>query len=115
MAIYNGGYPANYQNPYQQQMMSPPTIRAEIVQVENEQAAANYPVGTGMSQMMIARDESAIFVKSVSANGAVMDVYVRRPPAPPEPKFVPADYVRKDEIAALIAEAMKKEEHHEPV
>ena len=97
-----------YYQPYSYQpVMSPPTIRAEIVQVENEQAAANYPVGTGMSQMMIARDDSAIFVKSVSPNGATMDVYIRRPPAPPEPKFVPGEYVRKDEIAALIAEAMK--------
>lgn len=110
---------AYYQNyspyAYQQQMMSPPTIRAEIVQVDNEQAAANYPVGTGMSQMMIAKDESAIFVKSVSANGAVMDVYIRRPPAPPEPKFVPGDYVRKDEIAEIVAAMLKKEENNELV
>lgn len=112
-------YPATYQSPYSayqpQQMMGPPTIRAEIVQVENEQAAHNYPVGTGMSQMMIARDDSAIYIKSVSANGTTFDAYDRRPPAPPEPKFVPGDYVRKDEIAAIIAEAMKKEENHEPV
>ena len=111
MAYYPNYSPYNYQ----QQMMSPPTIRAEIVQVDNEQAAANYPVGTGMSQMMIAKDESAIFVKSVSANGAVMDVYIRRPPAPPEPKFVPGDYVRKDEIAEIVAAMLKKEENHEPV
>jgi len=108
-------YPNYSPYSYQQQMMSPPTIRAEIVQVDNEQAAANYPVGTGMSQMMISKDESAIFVKSVSANGAVMDVYVRRPPAPPEPKFVPGDYVRKDEIAEIVAAMLKKEENNEPV
>lgn len=52
-------FPVGYQpyNPYQQyqpqmqqaqqqqQMMTPPTIHAEIVQVDGEQAAAQYPVG----------------------------------------------------------------------
>ena len=51
------GYQPVYQQPMSQmqqipqpQMMSPPTIRAEIVQVEGEQAAAAYPVGAGASQ-----------------------------------------------------------------
>lgn len=128
MALYNNGYPATYQNPYQQQyqqqmqqyqqqqqvMMTPPTIHAEIVQVDGEQAASAYPVGAGMSQMMIARDDSAIYIKSATANGATLDVYVRRPPEPPAPKFDPAEYVRRDELAAILAE-LRKEPEHEPV
>ena len=100
---YQPVYPQNY--PQQAaQNMTPPTIHAEIVQVESEQAAASYPVGAGASQMMIARDESAIYVKTASANGQyVLTVFDKRPPAPPEPVFDPGDYVRRDEIETLIA------------
>ena len=89
-----------------QQMMTPPTIHAEIVQVDDEAAAANYPVGAGASQMMIARDDSAIFVKTASTNGSALDVFVKRPPAPPAPVFDPTEYVTRDEIEALVAAAM---------
>ena len=86
-------------NPGQAQMMTPPTIRAEIVQVEDEAAANIFPVGPGASQMMISRDESAIFIKSAMANGqTTLDVYDKRPPAPPKPVFDPSEYVRKDEL-----------------
>lgn len=93
------------------QMLTPPTIRAEIVQVEDEQAAANFPVGAGASQMMIARDESAIFIKSAMANGqTTLDVFQKRPPAPPAPAFDPAEYVRRDElderVSAIVAAQM---------
>lgn len=89
-----------------QQMMTPPTIHAEIVQVDDEAAAANYPVGAGASQMMIARDDSAIFVKTAGANGSTLDVFEKRPPAPPAPVFDPTAYVTRDEIEALVAAAM---------
>lgn len=101
-------------NPYYYQPFMP-TIRTEIIQVENEEAARNYPVGIGASQMMIARDDSAIFVKTSLQNGQYnMDVFIKRPPAPEKPPFNPAEYVRKDEIAAIIAE-LRKEAEHEPV
>lgn len=91
----------------QPQMMTPPTIHAEIVQVDSEQAAAQYPVGAGASQMMIARDDSAIFVKTATPNGQyTLDVFAKRPPAPVEPPFDPSAYVRRDEIDALIAAAV---------
>ena len=103
---YNPYFPQTYQ-PYPQ-MMTPPTIRSEIVQVDNEEAAANYPVGSGMSQMMIAKDDSAIFVKSATPNGSRLDVFVKRPQAPQKPAFDPSAYVTKEEletrVAALIAE-----------
>jgi len=104
---YNPQYffPQNYQPVYQQQVqqMTLPTIHAEIVQVDGEQAAANYPVGAGASQMMIARDDSAIYVKTAGANGSTLDVYEKRPPAPAEPPFDPSRYVTRDEIEALVA------------
>lgn len=83
--------------------MTPPTIHAEIVQVEGETAAAQYPVGAGASQMMMARDESAIYVKTATSNGYTLDVFVKRPPAPEAAPFNPADYVRVDALPGLIA------------
>ena len=104
---YQPVYQPMQQQAQQQQMMTPPTIRAEIVQVDGEDAAKSFPVGAGASQMMIARDDSAIFVKTAMANGqTTLDVYVKRPPAPPAPVFDPADYVRRDELEALIKAAM---------
>lgn len=118
--IFNNGYPANYQpfgyqnyqqmqgaqmSPANQQMMTPPTIRAEIVQVDGEEAAGNFPVGAGSSQMMIARDDSAIFVKTAAANGQgyTLDVFVKRPPAPAKPPVDMGAYVTRDELPELLA------------
>ena len=127
---WNNGFPMNYPQmympqpmPYQQpqqmqptqmsganqqpQMLTPPTIRAEIVQVDDEAAASAFPVGAGASQMMIARDESAIFIKSAMANGqTTLDVFKKRPPEPPAPKFDPNLYVRKDELEMLVSAAL---------
>ena len=120
--IFNNGYPASYQpfgynyqqyqqpiqnQPQQQQMMTPPTIRAEIVQVDGEEAAGNFPVGAGSSQMMIARDDSAIFVKTAAANGQgyTLDVFVKRPPAAPAPA---PEYMTRADVEAMIAAALPK-------
>lgn len=115
---YNNGFPVGYPYyqtpPYQQQMiqapsmqqqtMSPPTIHAEILQVENEEAAARYPVAAGASQMMMARDDSEIYIKTSYANGqSELSVYVKRPPAPPAPVFDPAAYVTKDELERRLS------------
>lgn len=125
MAFYNSGFPATYQPLYPQyqqptfqqpvsptqisgtnQMMTPPTIRAEIVQVKGEEAASAFPVNAGASQMMISQDESEIYIKSATANGFTLDVYVKRPPTPPAPKFDPAEYVRRDEVETLVGAAL---------
>lgn len=98
---------------YQQQMspsnpMTPPTIHAEIVQVDGEDGANAYPVGAGASQMMIAKDDSAIFVKTASANGQyTLEVFQKRQPKQ-RPQFDPAEYIRKDEIDSLITEAIRR-------
>lgn len=109
---YNNGFPVTYQqmyyqpNMYQpqnvqqnQQMFSPPTIHAEIIQVDGEQAAVNYPVAAGASQMMIAKDDSAIYIKTAFANGQHnLDVYVKRPPEPRREEFDPGKYVTYEEL-----------------
>ena len=94
-----------------QPMMTPPTIHAEIVQVDGEQAAAAYPVGAGSSQMMIAKDDSAIFVKSASANGFTLDVYERRARSAQGGAFDPSEYVRRDELETLVYAALAAQKH----
>lgn len=118
---YNNYFPATYpqfypqypQQPPQQQMMTPPTIRAEIVQVGSKSEAANFPVGAGQTQMMIMKDDSAIFIKSAFANGqANLDEYVRKPPEPEKPA---ADYVTREEFEQRISALQRKVVNNEPV
>lgn len=111
-------FPVGYQPYYQQnQMMTPPTIRAEIVQVNNEQEAAAYPVGVGASQMMIAKDDSAIYVKSASQSGTTLEVFVKRAPTLQEPQFDPAKYVTRDELEKRLEDILRTErgKENEPV
>lgn len=113
-ATYNPGYNPYYQQQMQnmqqmgqQQPMTAPTIHADIVQVDNEQAGTNYPVGAGESQMMITKDEGIIMIKTATKNGQMLlDIYDKRPPEPEKPAFNPADYVRKDEIKDFISAAL---------
>lgn len=92
----------------QQQGLTPPTIRAEIVQVDNMDAIDRFPMAAGTSQMFMTKDEQNIVVRSMYANGQHNDdIYDKRPPAPPAPTLNPADYVRKDELEALIADALQ--------
>ena len=106
MRLY--GQQGQQQAQQQGQMMTPPTIRAEIVQVDSLDAIDRYPMAAGTSQMFMTKDEAAIVVRSMYANGQHNDdVYDKRPPAPPAPTLNPADYVRKDELQALIADALQ--------
>lgn len=95
------------QQPAPATAMTPPTIRAEIIQVSNgeqgELEAAQYPIGAGQSQMFMARDDSAIFIKTATANGYTLDVFPKRPPAPTPPPFNPSEYVRKDALPGIVA------------
>ena len=127
---YNNGFPMSYQQFYQPQyqqpynnfqngnnqipqqaspqMMTPPTIHAEIVQINDKNEAVNFPVGAGQAQMMITKDDSVIFIKSAFANGQSNLVeYVRKAP---EPQTVSADYITRDEFERRLAEFSKQAE-----
>lgn len=105
--MYNNGFPVTYpqvmypniQQP--PQGMTPPMIHADIVQVNGEQEAMSYPVAAGTTQMMIDRDDSAIYIKTAYANSEpMMEVYRKE-----EKKFTPAEqYVTKEELEELIRE-----------
>ena len=123
---YNNGFPIGYpqfypqyqQFPQQQavvpqqqtqQMMTPPTIHAEILQVEGEQSAENYPVAAGASQMMIKKDDSEIYVKTAFANGqSHLDVYVKRPEKPSKPVLDIDVYVTRDELENRLNALLKE-------
>ena len=118
---YNNYFPATYpqfypqypQQPPQQQMMTPPTIRAEIVQVGSKTEAANFPVGAGQTQMMIMKDDSAIYIKSAFANGqANLDEYIRKPPEPEKPL---TDYITREEFEQRISALQRKVVNNEPI
>ena len=127
---YNNGFPMGYPQFYpqqfqqfpqqqvavpqqqpvvQQQMMTPPTIHAEILQVESEQSAENYPVAAGASQMMIKKDDSEIYVKTAFANGqSRLDVYVKRPERQNKPVLDMDGYVTRDELENRLNELLKE-------
>ena len=111
-------YGSYYNNPYQQynsyqqqtvpqpaQQLTPPTIHADIIQIDNISAADNFPVGAGQSQLLMTRDDSAIVIKSVLANGQpVTTVFKRQNPEQKKPEINPADYITRDEFERRIAD-----------
>lgn len=122
---YSGNYPAgynsmpggpanmygdymNYPNIGPQQFsaspgMTPPTIHAEIVQVDDETAAANFKVATyGTPQMMIQKDDKAIYIKTDYANGTYdLDVYEKR-----KAPAVPPPYITREEFDQFRTELL---------
>lgn len=96
--------PANAQK--QPQAMSYPTIHADIVQTDDQGVIERWGVSQDKPQMFINLAETQITVKSVEGNGVVLSFYDKRPPAPPAPAFDPAAYVRRDELATLVADAV---------
>lgn len=102
------------QQNHSQQVQTPqdmtPTIHAEIKQVDSFEAIDRIPLGAGTSQMFMTKDEKNIIIRTMYANGQHSDVvYDKRPPLPPEPKINPEDYVRREEIPALVSEALAAE------
>ena len=107
-------YPATYQNPYmyyqptqtqvmQQSVQQPqqnmmPVIQTSIIQAENYDVVDKYQIANGQSQMFITKDENAIYIKSATANGTVIEFYAKQPaPKPPE-------YVTVDQLKAMFKE-----------
>lgn len=84
-------------------MMTPPTIHAEIIQVNDRNEGANFPVGTGQTQMMMTKDDSLIMIKSVLANGQTTIVEYPRKPVETLSKNE-SNYVTRDEFEKRISE-----------
>lgn len=143
------GYPMTQPNPYAQQMaqtafqqpnmtqqmqptqmsganqpvpmMTPPTIRAEIIQIDDEgweNYVDRFPLGPGASQMFMTRSEGNIIIKSMGQTGPLpLIIYDKRPPAPPAPVFDPGEFVRKDEFNErlnAILDALEANQKEQP-
>ena len=98
-------YPQNYAPQYQMPVVQQPRV-IEVVPVDTVEEGAKIQVQVGGSVLAYARDDSFILVKSVGMSGDTINVYDKRPPAPPVPQFDPSAYVRKDEIESLVAAAL---------
>lgn len=125
---YNNYFPATYQNPYQQyqnqfqqnfqqpvqnqqfqpaqQSLTPPTIHAEIIQIDGgKKEVENYPVNAGCSQMFISKDEQTIFIKSVLVNGQyTIDEYQKKEPEPEQETNLLENYVTIDMLNSRLSE-----------
>ena len=120
-ATYQPQYVApQYQQPYggyqtqqPQQMMTPPTIRAEIIQIDGEAAVERYPLPAGVSQMFITRAEDKIIVKTMAQDGPLpLVVYTKRPPEPPKPELDLSRFITREEAETLISAAIGRIHPH---
>ena len=113
----NASYPNASAQPVQQpqqqapQMMTPPTIRAEIIQIDDEgweNYVDRFPLGPGASQMFMTKSEDKVIIKTMGQDGPLpLIIYDKRPPEPPAPKFDPAEYMRKDDAQRMITEQVE--------
>ena len=101
---------AQQAQPMQQAQQQPSSRMVEVVPASSEQAAKEFPVPAGATQMIIGNDDSFIAVKAVSMTGQItFDIYDKRPPAPPEKPVDLGSFVTRDEFEKRLAE-LKKEE-----
>lgn len=94
----------------QQAQQQPSSRMVEVVPASSEQAAKEFPVPAGATQMIIGSDDSFIAVKAVSMTGQItFDIYDKRPPAPPEKPIDLGLFVTRDELEKRLAELKKQE------
>ena len=101
---------AQQAQPMQQGQQQPSSRMVEVVPASSEQAAKEFPVPAGATQMIIGNDDSFIAVKAVSMTGQItFDIYDKRPPAPPEKPVDLGAFVTRDELEKRLAELKQKE------
>lgn len=95
------GYPQI--NPYQQYSQAGQARAVEVIPVDNEEQINSWQIPFGSTVEFVARDDSFVIFKSVELNGqTTITAYDRRAAAPPV-----SEYVRRDEVAAMIAAALE--------
>lgn len=102
--MYNNSFPMTYPQMTMPQAlpqsMTPPTIHADIVQVGNDQEAEAFSVAVGAVQMMMAKDDSAIYIKGAYPNSQYkLDIY-RKELVRPQKDV--SDFVTKDELSEAL-------------
>ena len=132
MAIYNGGYPATYQNPYLYQYQPAQQQNNGIIWVQGESGAKSYLVAPNSTVQLWDSESQTIYLKSADASGMpslkVLDYTIRdnlssKPvPAAYSDSKQSTQYITKDELNALYAQInalktrvdnLSKEDDHE--
>lgn len=101
--------PVQNQQMVQQNQMTPPTIHADIIQADEEQAR-EYNIAAGCTQMFMSKDDDYIFVKTAYANGNYdFERYVKdKKPTTPQADSVQNDYITREEFEKRLAEIAYK-------
>ena len=131
MALYNGGFPATYQNPYMQYQPVQQTQQqpqGSIIWVSGEAGAKSFLVAPNTSVVLFDSEGETVYIKSADASGMpsmkILDYTIREnvKNAPvsvsqPTPSQLP-DYATKADLNAVYAkikgieERLSKEEEH---
>ena len=123
MAVYNGGFPASYQQYYPQyQQQYQPQVQQQNsgpIWIQGEAAAKSYLVAPGTTVALWDSESQTIYLKSADASGMpsmkILD-YTIREAAQPMPKIASGDYVTREELQRFreeILETVRKEGKHE--
>lgn len=89
-----------------QNQMTPPTIHADIIQIEGYEQVKDYNMAAGCTQMFMTKDEQNIFIKSVFANNTDDIVTYTRSETPVE--NVQNDFVTREEFERRLADISYK-------
>ena len=129
MGLFNGGYPATYQNPYlvQQPQYQQPVQQQQgsLIWIQGEAAAKSYLVAPNTSVVLFDSESQTVYIKSADASGMpsmkTLDYTIREAPntaTAPVPKES-TNYATKDDLRAVYAQLsalearLKKEDDHE--
>ena len=88
---------------YTQPQYSPPTIRAEIIQVSDEAEVQNYPLAAGATQMFMSKDDKYIFIKTAYTNSPAQVITYSKGEQKP-----PVEYVTKEELDKRLSDMMNR-------
>lgn len=87
----------------QGQSMTPPTIRADIIQIGAPEEVDRYQQQPGTSQMFITRDESCIIIREQGQSGYSLTHYDRRQPEPVARAIDTTRFVTREELEERLA------------
>lgn len=107
MALFNNGYPVNYQNPYltqQQQYQQPVQQSSGIIWVLGEAGAKSYMVAPNSSVALFDSESQTVYIKSADPSGMpqmkVLD-YTIRDTNPVKPAVNGINYATKEDFDLL--------------
>lgn len=88
------------------QVMTPPTIRCEIIQITDPAEVDRYQMQPGATQIFVTRAEDLFIVREQGQAGYSIKRYPLEPPEPPKPPINPGDYLTREEFDAFRAQIM---------